>query len=54
MNHSTLKQDVLQDASAGIARSIIEIGEIQADIKFAEPLAASRLGKQTNRLKTAL
>lgn len=54
MSRSNFKQDVLQDASAGIARSIVEIGEIQSDIKFTEPLAANRLVKQTKRLKMAL
>ncbi|HTL90417.1 MAG TPA: hypothetical protein VL134_13535 [Leptolyngbya sp.] len=54
MSRSNLKQDVLQNASAGIARSIVEVDEIRAEIKLREPLLASRLDKQINSLKTAL
>lgn len=54
MNIASLARDTLNEASAGIARSIVEISEIQAEIKFTEPFVASRLGKQINRLKTVL
>ena len=54
LTRSTLVQEIFQSTSTGIVRSIVEINEIQSDLRFTESVAVHHLAKQTDRLKVAL